>query len=341
MAALVFVALVSAGVMDRVTGADAAEAAAFYEGQRIKWIIPYSPGGGYDEYARLIAPVLSRYTGAVVEVHNLPGAGGMRGVNELYASPANGLVIGMINGSAMVTGELAGIEGALYRLEDFDYLGRIVADTRVLVLAKTSRYTTFEDFRSSDIPVKIGATGLGGSTYVDAVISKEAFNLNVEIVHGFDSSAIVRQAMLRGDIAGAWGSYGSAEEGVDTGEEIVILQSGSDRVSDLAGVPTAFEYAEGTRDPDRTREILTAWSSLSALGRSIAAPPGTPADRLAFLRLAFRQTMLDPGLAAAVEQAGRPLGYLDGEALAAITRQATDMQPRIRDLFVKAVRGEL
>jgi len=28
--------------------------AAFYDGRNIKWIIPYSPGGGYDEYARLI-----------------------------------------------------------------------------------------------------------------------------------------------------------------------------------------------------------------------------------------------------------------------------------------------
>ena len=34
--------------------------AAFYDGRIIRWIIPYSPGGGYDEYGRMIAPVLEK-----------------------------------------------------------------------------------------------------------------------------------------------------------------------------------------------------------------------------------------------------------------------------------------
>jgi tripartite-type tricarboxylate transporter receptor subunit TctC len=182
------------------------EVAAFYNGKIIKWIIPYSPGGGYDEYARLIAPLLSKHTGARVNVFNMPGAGGMRGVNELFTSPDNGLILGMINGSALVTNELAGIEGIMYELDEFEYIGRIVADSRVFVLANTSGLSTFDDILNSPRPLKMGATGLGGSTYVDAVVSKEAFGLNVQIVHGFDSSSIVRQAMLRGNIIGTWGS---------------------------------------------------------------------------------------------------------------------------------------
>lgn len=35
----------------------------------------------------------------------------MRGVNELYASPNNGLNIGIINGGALITSQLAGIKG--------------------------------------------------------------------------------------------------------------------------------------------------------------------------------------------------------------------------------------
>ena len=41
-------------------------AAAFYDGRVIRWIIPYSPGGGYDEYGRMIAPYLEKYTGVAL-----------------------------------------------------------------------------------------------------------------------------------------------------------------------------------------------------------------------------------------------------------------------------------
>lgn len=341
---LTILALIMAGRANRddgTAGGNLDQVAAFYRGKIIKWIIPYSPGGGYDEYARLIAPYLSKHIGARVDVFNMPGAGGMRGVNELFTSPGNGLILGMINGSALVTNELAGIEGIQYRLDEFQYIGRIVADARVFVLANNSGLKSFDDILNSTTPLKMGATGLGGSTYVDAVVSKEAFGLKVEIVHGFDSSSIVRQAMLRGNIIGTWGSYGSAEEGVDTGSETIVLQSGRERHPDLQHVPTVFELSDKAANPERARAILTAWSALIEVGRSIAAPPTTSPDKVAYLREAFRATMQDPEFLATVEKAGRPLGYLDGDGITKITRDATVMPPDIRDLFVKIIRGEL
>jgi len=318
------------------------DVAAFYQGKNIKWIIPYSPGGGYDEYARLITPYLAKYTGARIEITNLPGAGGMRGVNELYKAPTNGLTIGMINGSALVTNELAGITGAEYELDKFEYIGRIIADPRVLVISNTSGFKSFEDILNSPTPVRIGATGLGGSTYVDAVISKQAFNLdNIEIIHGFDSSSVVRQAMLRNNIVGTWGSYGSAEDGVDSGYEIIVLQSGRDRIPDLADVPTVFEYINRTEDPKHTEAVLIAWDALIEVGRSIAAPPGTPANRIEFLREAFRAAVHDPALLETAVKAGRPIDYATGELTGEITRNALNMPPNIKELFVNAIRGQL
>ena len=109
--------------------------AAYYDGRKIKWIIPYSPGGGYDEYARLISPYLEKYTGARVDIYNMPGAGGLRGNNELFGAAKNGLTIGSINGREMVTNELAEMRGADYKLSECEYLGCIVSDTRVMVSA--------------------------------------------------------------------------------------------------------------------------------------------------------------------------------------------------------------
>ncbi len=320
---------------------DTNAAAAFYDGKVIKWVIPYSPGGGYDEYVRLIAPFMEKYTGARVDVHNLPGAGGMRGVNELYSSPNNGLNIGIINGSALITSQLAGIKGAEYELDKFEYIGRIIADPRVLVLSSKSSIKVFDDILNSEEVVKIGATGLGGSTYVDAVIAKEAFNMNVEIIHGFDSSPVVRQSMLRGNITGTWGSWGSAEDGVESGMEFVLIQSGRERLPDLADVPTVFEYADKTSDPERTNAILTAWDALIQVGRSVAAPPGTAADKIVFLREAFNKSLHDPELLQKAEQAGRPFDYATGEDMTDITLNATKMPQEIEELFILAIRGQL
>ncbi len=340
---LVFSLLVIAGLAGCQPAGNSqnVDAASFYKGKKVKWIVPYSPGGGYDEYARLLSPYLEKFTGARFDILNLPGAGGMRGANELFDSPRDGLTIGLINGSALVTNELAGIRGAIYKVGEFEFLGRVVADTHVLVVSALSGYDSFDQILNAEDEVKIGATGLGGSTYVDAIIIKEAFDLNLKIIHGFDSSSVIRQSMLRGNIAGSWGSWGSATDAVDDGRHIVVLQSGMERNADLPDVPTVFEMAEKSADSARTTAILAAWESLNAVGRPVAAPPGTPEDRLQLLRTAFEKAMHDPNFLSDVKQAGRAVSYVSGEEMSDIVESATTFPDDIERLFVKAITGGL
>ncbi len=315
--------------------------AAFYDGRVIRWIIPYSPGGGYDEYGRMIAPYLEKYTGARVDILNLPGAGGMRGVNELYHSSKDGLTIGTMNGSALVTNEIAGMRGADYNIAEFEYLGRVVADARVLVISLQSGYESFEDFWQLGRAVKIGATGLGGSTYVDAVITNEALEMDLDIIHGFDSSSVVRQAMLRGNIVGTWGSWGSALDAVDQGRDKIVLQSGTQRAPDLPDVPTAFEMADKVEQPERAVAILNAWEALQAVGRPIATAPGTDAEKVQFLSDALAKALHDPELIDIASKTGRPIHHVSGEEMRRIVDNAMVMPDDIRELFVRAIRGEI
>jgi tripartite-type tricarboxylate transporter receptor subunit TctC len=316
-------------------------AAAFYDGRIIRWIIPYSPGGGYDKYGRLIAPYLEKYTGARVDIVNLPGAGGMRGVNELYNSRNDGLTIGMMNGSALVANELAGMRGADYEIGKFEYLGRVVADARVFVLSLESGYSSFEDIWQLGQGVKIGATGLGGSTYVDAVIANQALEMDLDIIHGFDSSSVVRQAMLRGNIVGTWGSWGSALESVDQGRDKIVLQSGDQRRAELPDVPTVFEMAQKLENPERAITILKAWEALQAVGRPVAAPPGTAADRVRFLSEALDKALNDPELLEIAESTGRPVNHVSAEEMRQLFDNAFVMPDDVRDLFARAIQGEL
>jgi tripartite-type tricarboxylate transporter receptor subunit TctC len=315
--------------------------ASVYKGKSIRFLVPSAPGGGFDEYARLLAPYIEKYTGASVRVVNMPGAGGLRVANEIFKSPKDGFTIGIMNGSAMVTNHLSNLKGAEYNIEQFEYLGRVVADPRVLSVTVKSEFDSIEDIWNSVNIVKIGATGLGGSSYVDGVISKEALGLNVQIIHGFDSSPAIRQSMLRGNIVGTWASWSSAKYSVNSGLEKILLQSGTKRIQDLPDVPTAYELIDKTKDPKKTREILAAWDLLSLVGRPIATSPGTSIDKVQFMREAFNKSMHDPTFLRTTEKMDRAVHYASGEEIMAIVKRSIRMKAEIEKLFVLAVRGDL
>ena len=49
----------------------------FFKGKTVRIVVGYGPGGGYDIYARMIAPYIAKALGASVIVENQPGAGGI------------------------------------------------------------------------------------------------------------------------------------------------------------------------------------------------------------------------------------------------------------------------
>ncbi len=317
------------------------EIAHFYQGKTIRFLVPSQPGGGFDAYARLLVPYIEKYTGATVMILNLPGAGGMRSTNELFNSPNDGLSIAIIGGSSMILNKLAGIKGADYEINEIDYLGRIVVDSRVLFIANQSGYHDFNDIINTNTTVKIGATGLGGNGYVDAVISKEAFNLNVEIIHGFDTLAGVTQSIKRGNLDGGWGPWGSVKSIINSGTEIAILQSGENRNPDIPNIPTVHEFIKNSHNPDKTDEILSAWNAFNEVGRFLAAPPGTPVDKLEFLRNAFSKAIDDPAFLADIKRVDLSVQYANAQDTLDIIKQSMKMNPDINELFMRALRGEL
>jgi tripartite-type tricarboxylate transporter receptor subunit TctC len=312
-------------------------AAGFYDGAKIRWIVPYRPGGGYDQYSRLIAPFFEMYSGARVEIVNMPGAGGMKGAVEIFRSPPDGLHLGIMNGSALVGNAMAGTEGADYDVTAYSYIGRMASEERVLVVSAQSGLQTLEDIRTAGSPVPMGATGRGGSAYVDSLASARILGFQQRLIDGFDSSADVRLAMLRGDVQAMWGSVGSAAEGIAAGEFIPVLRTGGGDDPLLAGVPAVEDFAEGF-DADQAA-LAKAWVALIRVGRPLAGPPGIPGERIAFLRGVLQRAMADPDFVARSGSAARELDYLGGEEMLAEVRRALDIDMGAREVLVAAIRG--
>jgi hypothetical protein len=91
----------------------------------------------------------------------------------------------------------------------------------------------------------------------------------------------------------------------------LLLQTGADKHPELAHVPNMIDLAKTTED----KTLLALFSSPSTIGRSIAAPPGVPAERVAMLREAFNATIKDPALLEEAQRLKLELDPLDGATL--------------------------
>ncbi len=73
----------------------------FYEGKTIRIIVGVSPGGAFDNYARILSRHMGKYIPGkpTIIIENMTGAGGLISANHLYrATKPDGLTIGHFNG---------------------------------------------------------------------------------------------------------------------------------------------------------------------------------------------------------------------------------------------------
>jgi tripartite-type tricarboxylate transporter receptor subunit TctC len=304
----------------------------------IEFIVPRSPGGGYDTYARLMVPYLQKYTGAkTVVVKNIDGAGGLLGTNEMYRAPGDGLTIGIHGGINTVSNVLAKIEGVIYEIDKFGWIGRISTDFRALTVKKGGPYENIEAMINSDKPVKFGATGVGGGSYLDIVICNTALGIKDEVVSGYEGSGEIDLGIIRGDVVGTWGSLASRKKFADAGDAKIILQSGEKRSAELPDVPTWFEVVK----TEEGKTLLKAYENLVSSGRPISTSAGVPKERLEFLRAAFDQVMKDPDFIKDAEKAKQPLDYLSGQDIEKMMVELTKMPEDIKKVMVSAIEGKL
>ncbi len=91
----------------------------------------------------------------------------------------------------------------------------------------------------------------------------------------------------------------------------VIVQMGLTKLRDLPDVPSALDLV-GDAESKQVMELILIRQEA---GRPFAAPPGTPADRVAALRQAFEETLADPGFVAEADKIQLEIEPMTGEAI--------------------------
>lgn len=79
----------------------AAAAAQPWPSKPIRYIVPFPPGGSSDLISRAIAPRLQERLGQPIVIENVPGAGGMLGVDRVAKAAPDGYTIGLAAAGAL------------------------------------------------------------------------------------------------------------------------------------------------------------------------------------------------------------------------------------------------
>ena len=100
-------------------GSIGSAAALDYPTRPVRWVVPYTPGGGTDITARIMAQWLSERLGQQFVIENKPGAGNNIGTETVVHSPPDGCTLLLVNPANA-------INATLYPKLSFNFLRDIV-----------------------------------------------------------------------------------------------------------------------------------------------------------------------------------------------------------------------
>jgi tripartite-type tricarboxylate transporter receptor subunit TctC len=316
---------------------------AFYKGRQVTIVVGTTVGGGYDAYARLIAPTLQNYIpgrpGVIVD--NMPGAGSNTTAHYVYAvAPKDGAWIASVFPEAIMA-PLLGNATAGLDPSRFQYLGSANDDVYVCVARKDAPVQTFQDAFHKELIV--GAAGSSPGADISWLL-KNVLGVKFKIVTGYLGSSSVMLAIAKNELQGAcgfaWPSISATNPswfGPD-GFMRVLVQTHATGYPALnaAGVPRAVDFADTTEK----RALLDLFLSQTTFGRPYLMAPDVPKDRFAALRSAFMTAMRDPDLTARAKKLGLDVNAVDGETVQRLVAKAYSASPDLVNKLRRALKPQ-
>lgn len=290
----------------------------FYKGKTVRILVGASAGGAFDAWGRMVGRHLGKQIpgNPVVVVENVTGAGGLILANQVYkTNKPDGLTIATFNGGLLM-GQILARPGIEFDARRFEYLGVPAKFDSVCAFSKASGITSFEKWKTSKTPVKVGGTAPGSNLVDIPKVLMAVFGLPTQIITGYKGFAEIRLAVDGGELAGACGGWDGLKllwgKQIEAGDVVAIMQTRSQPLTDLPKVPLVMDFA-GSDDDRQLIELGIQFPALLSL--TYALPPGTPKDRVQLLRKAFLDTLASPDMIADVQRARLNVDAASGEAL--------------------------
>jgi tripartite-type tricarboxylate transporter receptor subunit TctC len=300
--------------------------APFYEGKTITILIG-TAGGGSIVAARIIAQYLGKYIPGNPTVIVQPMLGGAHIVasNHVFnTAKPDGLTLLAANPNIAVA-QLIKVDGVRFDVRKYEWIGSSGADGVVLTVRSDLPYKTFDELRKADRELVVGSTGPGSNAHDFPLMLKEFAGAKFRFVSGYPANSDVLLAIERKEVD-IWAAFAATVR--------PVVQRGTVRPLVRARVPTpGFDNLPVDEDLTTNpvgKAIMGIKGAPLAIGRAVAAPPATPADRVALLREALAKVLKDPGLETDGKKAQIDFDHIRGDevlkAISAILQQPPEVQ---------------
>src|SRR5579884_2816741 len=281
-----------------------------FQGQTIKVIVPYTPGGAADIMMRQFQSTFAKdFPGSpTVIVENRPGAGGIVGEMWVYElAPKDGTVIGLF--STVFADVLFTPDQAPIDLAKLQWLGS-VAETQVTFVRSDLGVHNARELMTSGKKIQIGDNSPQSTRGIPPRLFMSLIGVDYNFVGGYGSSGDQRLALQRGELNMTQdtlsGYASSVVPMIRQGEVVPIAQTGQIRDGQVVrdprvpDVPTYLEAlvelkGEAVKNTVEYRAIeLMVY--MNAISRGWVYPPGVPEETVAAVRDGIARSLDDPEL---------------------------------------------
>lgn len=247
----------------------------------IRIVVPYSPGGGTDTVARLMAAHISNSLGQQVIVENKAGASANIGTEFVAKAPADGYTI-LVTAPNFTTSE-ALFDKLGWRFEDFIPLIHLTRYGNFLVAAPGTPFTSLEQMiaRAKSAPgaLSFGSAGTGSNSHLAMELLAQRAAINVPHIP-YKGSGPLKADLLGSHLPLGVDGLGGLSELIRSGKLKPLAVLASKRSSLAPEIPSLGDF--GIQDVDGN-----GW--YGAL-----LPAGTPAAVVNKLHSAFAAALNAP-----------------------------------------------
>ena len=314
----VLAALAIAGAV-AITATPARADATFYQGKQGRLFTMGSPGGGYDTYTRTVSAFLEKRIGVKLIPTNETAAGGMIAMNRTVNATPDGLTLLLTGGEGLVTAQLYGLSGVNYDVRKQVFLARVSGEDKVAIVGPQSPYKRVADMQGLDRQALWAGSGKADNNSDFSAIMCYALGIKCKMILGYKGTGDMNMAIQRAEVDGrVISDEAAALYGPSSGMRILTILARK-RSEKFADVPTIFEAAKLSPIAER---LLDWRANIASLGRVILTTPGTPKERVDFLRAALADVLRDPAFIAEMKKVNLAAGYLSADEVQASVEKA-------------------
>lgn len=320
----------------------------YFQGKTIRIVVGYPAGSAHDQWARFIAPQLTKNIpgnpATVAQI--MTGAGSMTAANYIYGvSKPDGLTLGVIN-AALYFEELLKKKEVQFDWPKFTWVGSTTPTVPLLYMWANTPYKTIHDVRTATVPPKCGVTGTGNTGYYFPKLLEQTIGAKFQLVTGYQGGADIELAVERGEVQcraftvqvffgrepfNTWRSKNQVR---------VLVQGGKKRDPRLPDTPLFSELMDQYKTSEMNRRLVTVMLGSGEFGSApMMAAPGTPPELAKILRAGYAKSLTSPELMAETKKQGFDAELIHGDDLEALAKEVMS-QPADVIAAMKKVMGE-